>query len=273
MSEMLVSIIIPVYKKEKTILRDLTNIWEAMNNTRWDFELIAIVDGKFDNSFKEAKQLRKKNVHVYEYATNKGKGYAVRYGMARSQGNIVGYLDSGMEINPNGLSMILEHMEWYDADIIVGSKRHPASKVNLSPMRKVYSYGYYLIARVLFGLRVRDTQAGIKIFKRGVLDKVLPRLLVKRYAFDVELLSVAKSLGFTKICEAPIEIDLDFEGSCFKPKLIPLLDPNIRSMFLDTLGVFYRLNLLNYYDDSSKRKWVYDKELQMRVNTGELVHD
>ena len=163
-------------------------------------------------------------------------------------------------------------MEWYDADVIVGSKRHPASRTNITTVRRIYSYGYYLIVKLMFGIQVRDTQAGIKVFRREVLEKIMPRLLVKQFAFDIELLAVAKRLGYTKIYEAPIEINLDFSGSTFKKTLFIFLEPNIRNMITDTLAVFYRLHVLRYYDDSSKRKWKYDKELEMRVNTGEFSH-
>ncbi|MBN1162298.1 glycosyltransferase family 2 protein [Patescibacteria group bacterium] len=270
---MLVSIIIPVYKKEETVVKDILNIWKTVKQTRWDCELIVVIDGFVDKSFERAKTIKKKNIKVFGYPTNKGKGYAVKYGMARARGDLVAFIDSGMEINPNSISMVLEHMEWYDADVIVGSKRHPASKTNLTALRKLYSWGYYQLVKYLFGLRVKDTQAGLKVFRRKVLEKVLPRLLVKEYAFDVELLAVTNHLGFTRIYEAPIEITLDFDNSRFSKNWFPFMDKHIRKMMVDTLAVFYRLYLLRYYDDTSKRKWTYDNELKMRINTGEVTYD
>jgi glycosyltransferase involved in cell wall biosynthesis len=265
---MKVSIIIPIYKQEKTIKVDLENICDIMSKTRWDYEVIAVVDGSPDNSYKEAKSLKLPNLQVYKYDINKGKGYAVRYGMARASGDYISFIDSGMDIDPNGISMLLEHMEWYNADIIVASKKHPASQVNYPLMRKIYSFVYYMLVKFLFGLDLKDTQTGLKVYKRQVLDKVLPRLLVKKFAFDIEILAVAKSLGFTRMYEAPIKIKLDFRCSSFSALLI--FDKNIQSMLLDTLAIFYRLKILKYYSDESKRKWVYDKDLDLRVNTGEL---
>lgn len=263
---MLISIIIPAYKKEKSIYQDVKNIHEVMSSTRWDFEIIVVVDGFVDKTLEKAQPLEKQfsNIIVTGYSTNKGKGYAVRYGMARSKGDYVSFIDSGMEINPNGISMLLEHMEWYKADIVVGSKKHPVSKVNYPLLRKIYSFGYHLIVRVLFGLRIKDTQTGLKVYRRKVLEKVLPRLIVKQFAFDIEILAVANYLGFNKIYEAPVEILWDIEETGFKKFLF--FDPFIRSMLIDTLAIFYRLKILNYYNDKNKRKWVYDEELQMRVN-------
>lgn len=266
----LLSIIVPIYKQEKTIAEDLLNIASVMDTTRWNYEIIGVVDGFVDKSYEKATSLQSPKIKVFGYEQNKGKGYAVRYGMARSSGEIICFIDSGMDINPNGISMILEHMEWYDADIMVGSKRHSASKVDYPFIRKVFSFFYQILIRVLFNLKVRDTQVGLKVFKRKVLEKVLPRLVVKKFAFDIEILSVSNYLGFSKIYDAPIEIKLNFStNSSFAPyKLI--FNKNIWQMILDTLAVFYRLKILKYYEDGSKRVWFYDKDLEMRVNTGEL---
>lgn len=266
---MLVSIVIPAYKKEKTIKKDLKRIDSAMSKTRWEYEIILVVDGMVDKTFEKASKIKNKKIKVLGLFTNKGKGYAIRYGMARAEGDIIAFIDSGMEINPNSISMVLEHMEWYDADIIVGSKRHLASKVNYPLVRKIYSWGYYTMVKLLFGVKVSDTQTGLKVFKREVLEKVLPRLLVKQYAIDIEILAVARRLGFKKIYEAPVELTQDFSsGTRFTRFLI--MDPFLRKMLINTLAVFYRLKILKYYDDASKRKWIYDKELDMRINTGEF---
>jgi len=253
---MLVSIIIPAYKQEKTIRKDITNIYKTMKQTRWNFELIVVVDGFLDKSYEQARKLKKNNVTVIGYEKNHGKGYAVRYGMAHAKGDYIAFIDSGMEIKPNGISMLLEHMEWYEADIIVGSKRHPASKVWISLPRKIYSWFYYMLVRVLFNLNVRDTQAGIKVFKRKVLERVLPRMVVKEFAFDIEMLVVAKYLGFSKIYEAPVEIKLDFtDNSKFIRGFAIIFDRYVRGMLIDTCAVFYRLNILRYYNETNKEAW------------------
>ena len=202
-------------------------------------------------------------VKIYGYPNNYGKGYAVRYGMAKTRGDYVAFIDAGMEIDPNGISMVLEHMEWYNADIIVASKRHPASQVKYPLDRQIISFGAHLIARLLLGINVHDTQAGLKIFKRKVLVKVLPRLIVKNYAFDLEILSVANKLGFRRIYEAPIKLSYAFESLTHANNYKTIL-----KCFLESLAVFYRLRLIGYYDDNNKRHWVFNKELQMRINTG-----
>jgi len=258
------SVIIPTYKQEKTIYQDLININETLKQIRYDYEIIVVVDGaNIDNSYQEAKRTKLKKLKVFSYKHNHGKGYAVRFGMSKTKGDYVSFIDSGMEIDPNGISLVLEHMEWYNADIIVASKRHPASQVNYPFDRKIISFGAHLISRFLLGINVHDTQAGLKIFKRPVLIKVLPRLLVKNYAFDLEILSVANHLGFKKIYEAPIKLTYDFKSLTHATGL-----KTIYSCLVDALSIFYRLKILHYYDDKNKRKWIYDPDLEMRINTG-----
>jgi len=266
----MVSVIVPAYKQEKSIVVDVKNIDDAMSQTRFDYEILVVVDGFLDKTFENARKIKRKKVKVLGYETNKGKGYAIRYGMARAKGDYIAFIDAGMDIDPNGISLILEHLEWYNADIIVGSKRHPASKINYPFFRKVYSWGYHVFVKILLGVTVKDTQSGLKVFKREVLEAVLPRLLVKEFAFDVEILSVARYLGFKRIFESPIYLNWKEDNTNFTPFLI--FDKNIRNMIKDTLAVFYRLRILNYYSDRKKRKWEYDKELDMKINTGETLN-
>lgn len=257
-----ISLIIPTYKHEKTIKKDLIRIKKAMDQLRHGYEMIIVVDGIVDKTIQRAREVKSRKIKITGYNNNHGKGYAIRYGMARAKGDIVAFLDSGMDINPNGISMLLEHFEWYDAHIIVGSKRHPVSKVSYPLVRKIISYLSQWYIRFLFGLNVRDTQVGIKFFRREVLEKVLPRLLVKRYAFDIELLVVANYLGFRRIFEAPVEIQWG-EGSGITSRSLWKV---LLLTFIDTLAIFYRLNLLQYYNDGNRVKWKYDPELDFRVN-------
>jgi len=257
-------VIIPVYQQENTIRQDLFSIHDTLERIRYPFEIIVVVDGiHIDKSFQQAKKLRFKNLKVLGYQNNHGKGYAVRYGMAHTKGDYVAFIDSGMEIDPNGLSMVLEHLEWYNADIIVASKRHPASQVIYPLDRRIISFFAHIFSRVLLNINVRDTQAGLKIFKRNVLIKVLPRLLVKRYAFDLEILAVANYLGFHRIYEAPIKLSYAYNSLTHAAGL-----RIIYHSFIDALAVVYRLKILDYYNDNNKRKWIFDRDLEMKINTG-----
>lgn len=253
----LVSLIIPAYKQEKTIENDLARIKNVMDQLRYEYEIILVVDGQVDRTFQNAKKVKSRNIIVSGYKDNYGKGHAIRFGMSKAKGDIIAFIDSGMDINPNGISMLLEHFEWYGADIIVGSKWHPVSKVYYPFLRRIISLSYSSLVKILFGLKVKDTQLGMKFFRREVIEKVLPRLLVKKYAFDVEILAVAKRLGFNRIYEAPIELDWKDIGSSVSSNLTRA----IWDTFWDTIAVFYRLRILKYYDRSKP-----NQKLKLSVN-------
>jgi glycosyltransferase involved in cell wall biosynthesis len=262
------SVIVPIYKKEKTIRDDLKNIHKVLESTPYNFEIIGIVDGvNHDKSYDYAKQLELTlpQFKAYGYKENYGKGLAVRYGMSKASGDIVMFIDAGGDIKPEGIVMLLEHMKWYSADIIIGSKSHPASKVYYPFKRRVLSFGYFLLVKALFGLRVRDTQTGLKAYKREVLRKVLDRMVVKRFAFDIEILAVANKLGFKRIFDAPVEVNIDFKSS----SIFGLFASNgIWGFVYDTIAIWYRMHILRYYDDGVKRLSVYDENLNMRIYTG-----
>ncbi len=250
----IISLIVPTYRQGKIIKGSLLKIQESMEQLHHPYEVIVVIDGFVDETMENVEKLHLKHFKVFGYPKNCGKGYAIRYGTARAKGDIIAFIDADMDIHPNSVSMLLAHLQWYNADIIVGSKLHPVSKVHYPFVRRVFSWGYRLLTKILFGLSIRDTQVGIKLFKRNVIEDLLPRLLVKRYAFDVEMLAVANYLGYKKIYEAPIE--LDFKGVA-KVQSIHFWQI-VFHMLWDTLAVFYRLKILHYYDTNNKKNWLRD---------------
>lgn len=252
-----VSVVIPAYRAERIIKNSLINVHDTLMRSRFNFEIICVVDGRVDKTESIAKRVASKYPHikVLSYEKNLGKGHAVRYGMANASGDIIGFIDAGYEISPNSIGMLLEHFEWYKADIIIGSKRHPASRVIYPWQRKIISWGYQMLVRILFGLNIRDTQVGLKFFRRDVLKAVMPRLLVKAFAFDIEILSVANYLGFKRIFEAPIELKMKFGKGISTIASAGFLRTAM-AMAWDTLAVFYRLKVVKYYDNKNKSSWI-----------------
>ena len=255
----LLSIIVPAFNC-KTIGHDLQTVKKNVDLLNRPYEIICVVDGRKNRTDKTIEQARIKmnNLKVYFYPENKGKGYAIRYGMARAKGGIIAFIDAGSDLHAKGIGMALEHMKWYDADIIIGSKRHNASKVTYPWQRKILSYLVQRATRFVFGLNVSDTQTGLKIFKREVLIKVLPRLIVKRWAFDLEILAVANRLGFKKIYESPVEINYNF--------LSNIDSKAIYNFVIDYLAIIYRIHVLHYYEDDHNDLWQGDPNLKLRYS-------
>jgi glycosyltransferase involved in cell wall biosynthesis len=252
----LLSVIIPAYKQEKTICKDIKKIQKALNTLDYKHEIIVVVDGMIDRTYENAIKIKDPKLKILGYRKNQGKGHAIRYGMLCAKGDIVGFIDAGMDIHTEGFEMLLSHMAWYNADVIVGSKLHPVSKVDYPISRTIISWGYRQVTKALFGFKVRDTQVGLKFFKKKVIKDVLPRLLVKRYAFDIEMLAVAYSLGYTRIYEAPIRITFNSTSIISRS-----LWRTILRMFWDTMAVFYRLKIVHYY---SQKKTARTKKQLMK---------
>lgn len=239
----LLSVIVPAYKEEKVIREGLKDMISVLDTLRCEYEIIVVVDGMLDKTFQILKRSRLPHVKVLAYRANQGKWFAIRLGMKYAQGDYVMFIDGGMEIHPQGMAMLIEHMKWYDADIIVGSKRHSASQVTYSGMRALFSYGYYYLVKMLFGIRVRDTQAGIKVMRRNVMNRILPRLLEKRFSGDLELLVIAQKLGYTRIFEAPIKLNFELSALSSAATI-----KSIWNMFVETLAIFYRARIQHFYD-------------------------
>lgn len=250
--ELKLSIIVPSFKQEKTIKKDIENIKNTLDSLPYDYKIIVVIDGRLDKTFERLKNIKSSRIKVVELEKNSGKGFAVRKGIEKASGDIIGYIDAGMDIDPAGIEMLVNHMVWYDADIIVGSKLHPVSHVEYPLFRKVLSWGYRTLTRVLFGFKIRDTQVGLKLFKYNVAKDVFSRSLVKTFAFDVEVLALAYALGYKKIYEAPVRLNFRGNSSISSSSFWRI----IVQMFLDTLGIYYRLKIRQYYKKSNKKNWI-----------------
>lgn len=244
----LLSLVVPAFEQEKTIIKDIQRIIKTLEKLEIPFEILVVEDGSADSTYKNIKTIKHKNLKIIKNTKNFGKGYSVRHGMLAAKGDIIGFLDAGMEIDPASIEMLLQHMKWYGADIIVGSKLHPVSQVQYPIGRRILSRGYRVLTKTLFGFKIKDSQVGLKIFKRNVVKKVFPKLLVKKFAFDVEILAVAYKLGYTRIYESPVK--LDFGASSISSKNFWEV---IMRMMWDTFAVYYRVKIIDFYRKSQKK--------------------
>ena len=195
------SIIIPIYKAESFIKKNLEEIKRTIDEIFPDNEIIAVIDGEDDNSKQEA--VKVDGILTYSYKTNKGKGHALYHGFKQSTGKFIAFVDCDLDLDPSQLINFVPYLT--TSDIVVGSKRHPFSKINYPFKRKVLSIGFFLYSRIILGVRLRDTQSGLKLIKREALEIIMPLLQVKRFSFDLELCFLAQKHGF-KMVEAPLHL-------------------------------------------------------------------
>ncbi|HHT79502.1 MAG TPA: glycosyltransferase [Actinobacteria bacterium] len=204
-----ISVIIPAFNEEGIIQRTILETAESLKSFGInDFEIIMVNDGSSDNTLaatKEIQELQRDFVKIIDYKPNRGKGYALRRGAMQSIKEIVVFLDADMELHPLQIRNLLNKMQESGSEVVIGSKRSRESKVSYSLKRKIFSSVYYYFVKILFGLPLRDTQTGLKLFRAHALKSILGRLVIDKYAFDLELLIALNRKGF-RIDECPVEV-------------------------------------------------------------------
>jgi glycosyltransferase involved in cell wall biosynthesis len=225
----------PVYNEGFGVKQHVMKAVANYENSTPSFELIVVDDGSTDDTLAGLKSVDDERVRVVGYRGNRGKGGALLFGAIRSNADIVIFADGDGQALPRDLGLYIDALK--TADIAIASKRVSGAKVTAGFKRRFLSVGFNILVRNILSLPITDTQAGFKVFKSSALDRILPLIAVKHYAFDVEVLTVAMKVLSLKIEELPANVTLD---SNFKVK-------NIVRMFMDVLGIGYRLKIRKWY--------------------------
>ena len=213
------------------------------------FEVLPVDDGSRDGTaaaIRRAADLDPSHVHPVYVQVNAGKGNALKCGFAAARGSHILLLDADLDLAPTRVTTFFDIMAERQAAIVIGSKRHPDSVIDYPWHRRLASSVYYALVRLLVGLPVSDTQTGMKLFTREALGWAFDRMLVKTFAFDLEVLSIAHARGYT-VAEAPVEIHFGEKVGC-------LSWTNVKQVMTDTLAIFYRLRILRYYRSVSRAR-------------------
>lgn len=235
------SLIVPAYNCP-TIDSDLIKINTFLRSLKLNYEIICVVDGlknANDQTLKKANSPRLSKLRIFFYPQNQGKGFAVRYGFKQAAGQLIGFFDAGSDLDVNNLADALNTLKLDNADIVIGSKRHPFSRINKAPTkRRLFSNLSQLTTKFVFGLPITDTQVGLKIFKAKVLKKLISFFTINGFAFDIELLAVAKRLNY-KISESPVQVTYNTQSTIRLKSII--------NFAFDSIKIAYRLHFSNFY--------------------------
>lgn len=231
-----VSFVLPAFNEGAVIEGALERLDRVVNGGGLRYEVVVVDDGSVDDTRVRALRYAGRNSHVrvVGYDCNVGKGFAVRTGFWKSRGEAVVFVDSDFDVDFGVVRRYVEALR--DADLVVGSKWHKDSVVDAGFVRRLLSRGFNVLVRLLTGLRVCDSQCGIKAVRREAFERVFRCLSVKRYAFDVELLVLARLFGL-RVVELPVRVRL---RSWFSFR-------EVWRMFLDLLGIAYRLRVKRWY--------------------------
>jgi len=239
-----ISVIMPAYNEARFIRQSILRINDELRRFTDDYEILVVNDGSMDSTGKIVSEILyglDGHVKLINHDSNMGKGSAFRTGFKNVTGEYTILTDSDSEIWARDLRDFVDAVRYGAADIAIGSKRHPLSMVQAPPDRRFLSLAFNVLARVIAGVKVDDTQAGLKCVRSNEQYRIVPTLSIKRYALDLELLTVASFLGL-EIRQLPVSVRLD---AAVKPKRI------VRT-FVDVLGIGYRFRVKRWYQKSMK---------------------
>ena len=206
------TIVMPCYNEGERIYRNIMETITQVEKFCKSFRIIVVNDGSSDESDQEIMRAMQQDNRVgrITYIPNKGKGFAVRRGMLAAKSEYVAFLDADLELPPHLLEDFLKTAEGdkntKGYDIVIGSKMHPESQVEYPVLRKIMSLGYYWFLKILFGLKLKDTQTGIKLFRTESIQPVLKLMRTGRFSFDIEMLAIASKMGL-RIKEMPVVVN------------------------------------------------------------------
>jgi len=200
------SVVIPAFREPRIgdTVRQLTATLESVASDG-GLEVVVVDDGSGDDTARRAREAGAHRVVVLP--TNRGKGAAVRAGMLAATGRTIAFTDADLAYSPDQLLGLLARIEggW---DVVVGSRRHPATRTDLEPslVRRV---GHRLIhactATVLAGDHA-DTQCGLKAFRADAARALFSRCRIDGFAFDVEVFHLIEQLELS-VLEVPVRVE------------------------------------------------------------------
>lgn len=203
---MKLSIIIPVYNEEKTILEVIDNLNKLSINTV-SKEIIIVDDGSTDSTREKLRNI--KNLKIILHKENKGKGAAVITGIKNSTGDYMIIQDADLEYNPKYIELLLRPIQEKTAQVVYGTriKRMPNLKGEERTVQFLIHYlgnrFLSLITSALYGQWITDMETGYKLFPRDALKNV--KLNAKGFEFEPEITAKLMKQGY-KILEVPITV-------------------------------------------------------------------
>ena len=238
-SSTVLSVIVPAYNEAAVIHDNLIHISSVVAEFCPSYEIFVVNDGSSDRTFEEIMRARRNDraIKLVNYHVNRGKGGAIKEGIRYASGEYIAFLDADLDLPVEQLEGFLHTILEQNAEIVIGSKLHKDSRIDYPPLRKIMSYGYYFLLKLLFHLDLKDTQTGIKLFRADILKPIADMLETTGYAFDIELLARASAYGFD-IIEMPVTVNYTHgaENGASHIRIFDILD-----MFFDTIRIYLKL--------------------------------
>ncbi|HZL56191.1 MAG TPA: dolichyl-phosphate beta-glucosyltransferase [Bryobacteraceae bacterium] len=202
------SIIVPAYNEKARLPDTLRRIEQYFSQTEWEFhEILVVDDGSTDGTLTELIGFANGNptIRILRNPGNRGKGFSVRHGMLEARGEWRLFSDADLSTPIEEVEKLWRAIETRKADIAIGSRALDRSLIGIHQpgFRETAGKFFNVVMRAATGLRFADTQCGFKIFRAGVAREVFSRQTLERFGFDVEILFIARKLGYAAV-EVPV---------------------------------------------------------------------
>ena len=231
------SVIIPAYNEEKRLPKTLEAIDAYLKNQSYNYEIVVVSDGSEDKTAEVVENLKSKiaSLRLIDNKENHGKGFVVRQGMMEALGEYRIFTDADNSTSIDQIEKMWPEFE-KGYDIVVGSRDTKGAVLNPSQpaFRIVVGDIFRLLRQIICDVwEILDTQCGFKGFKKEAVEKIFPKCQIDRFAFDPEILVLAKRMGY-KIKEIPINWKNDLESKVKFKSMV--------KMFVDLIKI--RMNLI-----------------------------
>ena len=198
-----ISIVIPAYNEEARLPATLNKVKAYLDSSRWDFaEIVVVDDGSHDST---AEVARRAGARVLSNPGNRGKGYTVRHGMLEAKGDWALFSDADLSAPIDELDKLWAAAQQAGAQVAIGSRALDRSLIGVHQpaLREFAGKFFNLGVRLIAGLPFWDTQCGFKLFETRAAREIFRRQQLERFGFDVEVLFIARKLGY-KAIEVPV---------------------------------------------------------------------
>ena len=189
-----ISLIIPSYNEEKLIVSSIKNIITYMLKNKYNFEVIVVDDGGKDKTKEKVRSIKDKHVKLLSYKPNKGKGHAVKTGMLAAKGDLLLFLDADLSTPIEEIEKFIPQTRKYDVVIASRALKESKIKVHQPFYRELIGKIFNKMVQLLAVWGIKDTQCGFKMFTRKAANIIFKRQRIHGWAFDVELLFIAKNI-------------------------------------------------------------------------------
>jgi dolichyl-phosphate beta-glucosyltransferase len=204
---MRVSVIIPMYNESNIIIDTAKKLSEEMAKSFDSYEILFSDDGSLDGCGNMVKSLDLPCVRVMGYSQNQGKGCAVRTAVMEAEGDIIMFTDADLAYGTHVICEAVKTLEANtDAGILIGSRNIAQNGYEgYTFLRKLASKIYIKVLCIAGGFDLTDSQCGCKAFRRDAAKEVFSKAKVNGFAFDFEMILLAKKMGIN-IIEMPVKV-------------------------------------------------------------------